>query len=168
MNTLPILRNDTYPSGLSAVRHSSMPLAVNVSAAPSQKAQGPPTNSTTTTSSLAPHANTAPRQASNGATRPRPTSSQSSHRAQGTQKPHVRTRTPVVQEPSEPDDSKWGSNFWVTLVDPQVYAAPYSKLGNVLTRQTSPEPHSSHVPQQDKSAGTHLSATSCTRLRLPR
>lgn len=60
------------------------------------------------------------REPSNVSNRNRPVS-QSPLRGSGpAAKPQPRTRTPAVQEPSEPDDAKWGSNFWVTLVDPQV------------------------------------------------
>lgn len=51
-----------------------------------------------------------------------PISRESSKKGKGSEKPLLlkpilrNTRTPTAQE----DEATWGSNFWVTLVDPQV------------------------------------------------
>lgn len=97
---------------------ATMAPTVNTSVASSRTQGQQQTNSGAATLST-PQSQSLSREPSNASHRIR-TTSQTPLRGSGPAKPQPRTRTPAVPEPSEPDDTKWGSNFWVTLVDPQV------------------------------------------------
>ncbi|TFK25556.1 hypothetical protein FA15DRAFT_668447 [Coprinopsis marcescibilis] len=81
-----------------------MSLAVNTNVAP----HGHPISATATT----------PVTSRTVAGRPSSASQNAWSQASPSTTPQKRARTPA-QEPAEADESKWGSNFWVTLVDPQ-------------------------------------------------
>lgn len=100
---------------------------------------------------------------------------QQSKAADGAESPSKTTpRTPRTPKSSQQpananggdDSATWGSNFWVTLVDPQVrdpehaFAAICLFLSDNLT-STRRTPLSTHVLRQAKSAGTRPLEISC-------
>lgn len=64
------------------------------------------------------------------------------------------------------DETAWGSNFWVTLVDPQVFFKPFSCYLLIGTWHARQPLLFLRVPPLVKSVGIHLLEISCTPLSL--
>ncbi|KAF5326614.1 hypothetical protein D9611_000081 [Ephemerocybe angulata] len=82
----------------------------------SPRAQGQQPNSATTP--VTPQLHNSTRGSSNGASATR-TTPNTPVRGSWQQKSQLRARPPPKEPAAEPDGAKWGSNFWVTLIEPQ-------------------------------------------------
>jgi len=87
---------------------------------------------------------------------------------QHTKSPTARIRTPSLRPHAPPpnvnqdtDDTTWGSNFWVTLVDPQVCPEINFQDSVHGISHHRVRPHSLHVQLQAKSVGNPQSVLLC-------
>lgn len=65
-------------------------------------------------------------------------------------------KNPVVVKGQDGDDAAWGSNFWVTLVDPQVCLSSKNReKSNFIHFASSRKHRFMPAPQREKSAGIH-------------
>lgn len=82
--------------------------------------------------------------------------------------PNAEKSQPMLRSPTrapqDPDDATWGSNFWVTLVDPQVTSLQNSSSSSKAIQR--PKLPFSPAPLQAKSAGIPPLALSCNMSSL--